>query len=390
MNQKTNIRKVFLVFGILAVAGTIFIGTSFAGTTISSNISTDGTFTVNGNSTFGDTSGDAITVNGAPTFNTTSTFTLQGSETVTINRDTSAASAVGINLVGTPGTVNYANNIGLYINQQNNASGSIGWDYGILLNNEDSDAGLTTGIAITSTTANYTNGISIDHAITPLFITSVASSSGTAYGVRVEGAAAASGATLEGVSIGAMASPGAGTENAISISEGWDNEIVFSDTTPKIKIADGSYITITDGSNSLITLTDVGPYGSILVARPIKPKTASYSVLNTESNTVLTNDGAAGTITFTLPTPNAGLHYTFMNVENQSLVIDTPASTQIVSLTNAQGDSITSDTQYESITLIAHNSGSGGEWVAESCTIVGSSTTNTCFGGGTVGWTDTN
>ena len=54
--------------------------------------------------------------------------------------------------------------------------------------------------------------------------------------------------------------------------------------------------------------------GGLAFYRPLSPHTASYSVLPGDSDTILTNEGAVGAITYTLPTCNAsntGAHYYF-------------------------------------------------------------------------------
>jgi hypothetical protein len=55
--------------------------------------------------------------------------------------------------------------------------------------------------------------------------------------------------------------------------------------------------------------TGVGALGS---AKIFATKTSNYSVLNTDTDTVFSNAGASGAVSFTLPTPAAGLTYTFV------------------------------------------------------------------------------
>lgn len=50
-------------------------------------------------------------------------------------------------------------------------------------------------------------------------------------------------------------------------------------------------------------------------------KTASYTVLATDQGTLFTNAGAAGAVTFTLPTIQAGLCYWFLAVAAQNVII---------------------------------------------------------------------
>lgn len=393
--MNTNIHKIALALSILAIMATIYVGTSFAGTTIGGNISTDGVFTVNGNSTIGDTSEDTVTINGAPTFNTTSTFALQGSETVAINRDLSANAARGIILTATPNATNYSDTYGMHINQVNNATGTNGLDGGLVIQNDDTDAAITNGIVLIngSGAAKFSTGISVNNAYLGMRIVpeSPVAAAPNGFGVLIQNTslAAPSSTNFYGLYIDNLNSAGAGTESAIAIGSGWDTDLVFADTSPRISIPDSSsYLTIVDTSNNpLVTIADVGIYGSLMAARPYKAKTISYAVLPTESNTVLTNEGAGGSITFTLPTANFGLRYTFIVTDALNVVIDPSSTNRIVSLTDTNGDSITSDTQFESITFVGISST---EWAVESCYIVGTPTTNACFGGTTVGWADSN
>jgi len=55
--------------------------------------------------------------------------------------------------------------------------------------------------------------------------------------------------------------------------------------------------------------------------RLISNKTGNYTILDTDSGTMFTNNGAAGTVTLTLPTAAAGLTYVFVVKETQTLDI---------------------------------------------------------------------
>ena len=59
-----------------------------------------------------------------------------------------------------------------------------------------------------------------------------------------------------------------------------------------------------------------------LATRRVSHKTANYTVQAAESGSVLTNLGASGTVTFTLPPATVGLHYTFVVRAAQILRVD--------------------------------------------------------------------
>jgi hypothetical protein len=73
-------------------------------------------------------------------------------------------------------------------------------------------------------------------------------------------------------------------------------------------------------------------------------KIADYTVLATENHSNFTNYGAIGTITFTLPTIAANLHYRFFRSTSQEVRIDAGALNKIY-----QGDLVNSGTTYFSL-----------------------------------------
>ncbi len=54
-----------------------------------------------------------------------------------------------------------------------------------------------------------------------------------------------------------------GLESAIRIGDGWDRDLSFDTTSPIISIGNGGVLTFTDGTNTLMTLTDAGTTGDI-------------------------------------------------------------------------------------------------------------------------------
>lgn len=64
--------------------------------------------------------------------------------------------------------------------------------------------------------------------------------------------------------------------------------------------------------------------------RKITAKTADYTVLESDNNTLFTTEGAGGAVIFTLPTtPKLGLRYLFYNSENQDMTVTAAANTAI-------------------------------------------------------------
>ena len=62
---------------------------------------------------------------------------------------------------------------------------------------------------------------------------------------------------------------------------------------------------------------------------PTVPQTTNYTVLPTDNDKAFTTTGAAAPVTFTLPTPVAGLRFRFLNVVNQNMTITAPTGTLI-------------------------------------------------------------
>lgn len=94
----------------------------------------------------------------------------------------------------------------------------------------------------------------------------------------------------------------------------------------------------------------------------VTAKTATATLTENECYGVVTNTGAAGAIVLTLPTPAVGMHLRVYLTVAQDVDINAAASTQILVLTNATGDAISSAaTIGNSIELVAISST---QWVA--------------------------
>jgi hypothetical protein len=83
-------------------------------------------------------------------------------------------------------------------------------------------------------------------------------------------------------------------------------------------------------------------------------KTASYTIKPPldAPGTVFTNAGAAGAVTFTLPTPNKGLlghWYRFLGVADQDIVVAAPVVDTLLTKNDAAADSLAASTSGEKI-----------------------------------------
>lgn len=97
----------------------------------------------------------------------------------------------------------------------------------------------------------------------------------------------------------------------------------------------------------------------------IVAKTSSYTVLEAENNTLFTTLGAAGAVTFTLPTPKLGLRYMFFNAADQNMIIAGAAADQIIGMNNLSSDSLTFSTPSEKVGAGVELIGiSGSKWIA--------------------------
>lgn len=96
----------------------------------------------------------------------------------------------------------------------------------------------------------------------------------------------------------------------------------------------------------------------------VVPKTSNYTIVE-NSNTCFTNEGAAGTVQFSLPGGVRGMHYTFIVASNQTLAIRANGSDVIKWEGNATGagGSISNNSVTSSITLICTGTNT---WIASS------------------------
>jgi hypothetical protein len=103
--------------------------------------------------------------------------------------------------------------------------------------------------------------------------------------------------------------------------------------------------------------------GGTMAALSVNNKTAGYTVLNTEPGRVFTNAGAGAGVTFTLPTPAAGLTYTFIVMAAFNLVVDAAAghTIRVAGGVSSSGGTATNATVGSVITIVGVNTT---QWIA--------------------------
>jgi len=104
----------------------------------------------------------------------------------------------------------------------------------------------------------------------------------------------------------------------------------------------------TTAVKTLALAEDVGGGGSFTVVA----KTSNYPVVSGDVGKVFTNEGASGTVTFTLPAAAAGLHFYFV-----------AQASQVITLTAASGDTIKVGFTTSSAGGSLSSSGTSDDWV---------------------------
>lgn len=91
-------------------------------------------------------------------------------------------------------------------------------------------------------------------------------------------------------------------------------------------------------------------HSSGIIELPVKIKTASYTVLLTDSGTVFTTYGATGAITFTLSAPiKKGVFYIFLNGVDQDMIITNGTADEMITFNDTQADGVAASTTSEQI-----------------------------------------
>lgn len=101
---------------------------------------------------------------------------------------------------------------------------------------------------------------------------------------------------------------------------------------------------------------------SMLVAA----KTASYSVQPNDNNTVFTNRGAGGAVTFTLPTIaslDSGFNVWFFVAADQSVTISCPEGDKIVTFNDIAADTVAYSTASKKVGASCHFIYDGTGWL---------------------------
>jgi len=102
--------------------------------------------------------------------------------------------------------------------------------------------------------------------------------------------------------------------------------------------------TVLGATSGYVLYNNAGVLGELAFG-VVTSKTASYAVLAADSYKDFDNNGAAGSVTFTLPASTVGLAYGFAVMEAQNLVVDAPGGVTIYigALATTAGGTITSN-----------------------------------------------
>lgn len=97
----------------------------------------------------------------------------------------------------------------------------------------------------------------------------------------------------------------------------------------------------------------------------VTAKTANDTLIASQSYGIFTNAGSAGTVTLSLPTPTAGLEFTFICISAQDFVLNAGGTVQIAigEIIGTAGGGATCNSPYSTVTIRAVSSTL---WVATS------------------------
>jgi len=74
--------------------------------------------------------------------------------------------------------------------------------------------------------------------------------------------------------------------------------------------------------------------------KTVTAKTSDYTVTAAESGTIFTTEGAGGAVVFTTPAVGDGLHYWFVNAEDQTMTVTAGAADTMVTFNDVAADSV--------------------------------------------------
>jgi len=104
------------------------------------------------------------------------------------------------------------------------------------------------------------------------------------------------------------------------------------------------------GKGRYVEVDANGVIPNIAFYRQIIPKTASFTVLRTQSGAVFTTTGATAAVNFTLPAINTGpWWFEFFNGADQSMTVTSGTADTIVTFNDLQADSVAFSTASEKI-----------------------------------------
>ena len=106
--------------------------------------------------------------------------------------------------------------------------------------------------------------------------------------------------------------------------------------------------------------------------KPVIAHSSSASLTIGESGALITTEGSAGAVTLTLPAvaTSDGVHYWFVNAEDQDMVIAAPADT-MVTFNDVAADSVTFGTSNEKVGGGAFAYCDGAKWMVQLMTYDG-------------------
>jgi hypothetical protein len=138
----------------------------------------------------------------------------------------------------------------------------------------------------------------------------------------------------------------------------------------------GKVPTVIDFGNSWDHIADYGADGSPLfrwsgdtdtnymnlkgIKKVFRDSTSDLIISDNYSNQIFTNDGTTMDVLYTLPLASDGQYLTFIQIENNSIRIDTSGTERIYGITDTDGDKIKSGGVGATVTLV----GKSGNWYA--------------------------
>ena len=252
---------------------------------------------------------------------------------------TTDAFSVQSGIAGTGNTVNRAS-----LNNDSTTAGNrpisqlIRFRSGGAVNSGDVIGSLYYGGGVGAGTQNF--GASID-------VTSIAAVTGSNTVPVVMGISVAD--TSGGIPI-AFAIKAASISGTSGISQGWT-----SSTTDATQALDTAFSRLAAGYIAAGNGTSGDTSGNLAYRRFVSPQITNYPVLSTDTNKFFTNTGASGSVNFTLPTPVAGITYTFYVNAAQTVQVTAAASTTITidGSTTSSGGNIMNSTTGSVVRLVA-------------------------------------